>query len=486
MNIQSPITRLSHFPTGFKGRVIGFSVAFFLASLVLTFSATPVSAQLEIVQTRQANTAPPVSSRNQQTSRGDQGRVDLGTAGNRRVDDGSDAAKVSEREMELIKRLERQIEEQRNSQGDAALEEQRLRAADARARRNEELFEQGMISRSAATQAGAFAPGRASAKGSVKFSLPKAPILLKIEPALLIVKPGGQYSSKVMMANFSDQELDEVHFVLRFDPRLLQVKETEVVSEEDEAVADVQVQWDNQLGRLEFLEQYTAPQNMSDWLLTIHWLPVGEAVGSARIDFERQMASTSLSLAGQELTTFGPNAANWLLSSAVRLMGEQGQSKPMVIDDRSRNATAAIAQGGQYNGQLAAAPQVYLSTPQSALPAKGNIWTIDVVLNNPGGGSISDIDLELSYDPQKLALIDYDRDNFIRRGVNLWDGFARDNFPFDRHLANRQDRAGHLIYHMGFWQPRNCASGPFARLHLMVLQPVAPGDFLQIVQCKIK
>ncbi|MDK2972495.1 MAG: Cohesin domain [Candidatus Sumerlaeota bacterium] len=128
-----------------------------------------------------------------------------------------------------------------------------------------------------------------------------------------------------------------------------------------------------------------------------------------------------------------------------------------------------------YLGAVASKARVGLALEGPAIPpAVDQEFTVDVVLNNPSGALIDSLMFFIRFDPEVLEVIDQDRGNWIKRGVNVHDGPFRLDYPFDFHKRNDVDnRRGYINYAVALGEGLSLPTGPFARIHFRAKAPVA-------------
>lgn len=106
-------------------------------------------------------------------------------------------------------------------------------------------------------------------------------------------------------------------------------------------------------------------------------------------------------------------------------------------------------------------------------PAVGEEFEVDIALANPQGAIVDSVRFFLHFDPEVLEVIDEDRGNWIKTGVNVHDGPFRDEFPFDYHKRNEVDNQRGLInYGMAISRALTLPSETFARVKFRAKKPV--------------
>ncbi len=95
----------------------------------------------------------------------------------------------------------------------------------------------------------------------------------------------------------------------------------------------------------------------------------------------------------------------------------------------------------------------------------GEEAVIDVVLQNPNAVYFDSMKLWIKFDPNKFEAVDWDTNNWIKTGINAYDGFARKTYPFDFHKRNViNNEKGEIDYRMGISTVELMPSGTFLKL----------------------
>jgi hypothetical protein len=102
-------------------------------------------------------------------------------------------------------------------------------------------------------------------------------------------------------------------------------------------------------------------------------------------------------------------------------------------------------------------------------PRVGEVFTIDVVLDNRVHSMLDGVSFIIQYDPDVLEIFDHDFDNWITIGHNIHDGSFRHQFPWDYHMANSvMAMRGTIEYRVGTSIPDD-----FLGVHGVMAQIVA-------------
>ncbi len=109
--------------------------------------------------------------------------------------------------------------------------------------------------------------------------------------------------------------------------------------------------------------------------------------------------------------------------------------------------------------------------PPKDPPRVGEIFPIDIVLDNRVYSMIDGATLIIEYDPEIIEIFDHDLDNWITLGNNIHDGSFRSEFPWDYHMANEfQPGRGLIEYRVGTSMPDD-----FQGVHGTMAQIIARG-----------
>lgn len=105
----------------------------------------------------------------------------------------------------------------------------------------------------------------------------------------------------------------------------------------------------------------------------------------------------------------------------------------------------------------------------------GEDFLVDVVFSNPKHAELDTVKLKLKFDPSVLQVVDYDNDNWITQGINIFDGDYHDDLPFDYHRKNNvSNETGVIQYDMGFaTRVRVPVKGTIATIRMRAVAPAA-------------
>lgn len=104
--------------------------------------------------------------------------------------------------------------------------------------------------------------------------------------------------------------------------------------------------------------------------------------------------------------------------------------------------------------------------PPSGNPAPGQVATADVMLLNPGNVAFDHIRMRIRFQPELVQVLDADQDNYLIKGINIFDGDFHEKYPFDDLISNKVDEAAGVIeYEVGSLSGKRAyPGGTFARI----------------------
>lgn len=300
---------------------------------------------------------------------------------------------------------------------------------------------------SAVTQTGA------GATAKVPFRVSQAIVYFKPFESLACV--GDEFETEVQLFNESEKPVDELALHLKYDPLVLAP-----VSVNDAAI----------YSRLKDAPKLQANSSR------------GRLCYSARLEEGLQASTTTL-------LTIRWKALNPILYSEIEF--ETGQDKTRIVH-KERNLLGYVAAGAQIGGTLPAtvviAPEK--DSPRKLMPlfseialegidepvhlrleaetetvAEGEEWVVSLALRNDATLPFNDVCVRILFDPARLEVLDWHKGNWIRQGINIYDGFAHETYPFEVHRANRADNErGEILYHVATSEGRFFPSGELARI----------------------
>ena len=321
-----------------------------------------------------------------------------------------------------------------------------------------------------------------SAPPSIRYPPDALAAVLRFSPADVITHLGDVCEISAALDNPQRQPVESFQFAVEYDPLWLSF----LNFEEDTGTHLISPGKDGlhisrQPGRLEVEGTFEKP--VSDENIRIIKL---------RFATRETQGRTLLRLApvsGGQAPAAMSQGENILLSDNAALRGVVGanvfirprKEKPDIEDLLLQAGPADSASESKLKGWPIAPSDAKTEAPvalrlqapaKTTIPAGKDFW-VDLVLYNDELAPIDSIGAAIQFDPKALQVIDEDQGNPITRGVNIWDGGFRVDYPFDVFRANQADnRTGIILYSMGRYQSSHpFPTGIFARIHFRAIMP---------------
>ncbi|MBI5155009.1 hypothetical protein HZA57_07210 [Candidatus Poribacteria bacterium] len=273
------------------------------------------------------------------------------------------------------------------------------------------------------------------------------------------VVEGTEFSTDVVLVNPVGRGVDKLRVVLTYSPAFLSplsVNDTPIldrISGKPTAIVD------RHLGQIVYEAALAKPVSLTDApLLFVKWKAL-KPVNYTPIEFGETRDGRFTELYAGEQPILGEQFldGDGTLSASVRVIS----SDPELASQMQEDAPLYMGTEEQAGGV-----QLRLAEPDSP-PRAGEVFTMDVVLDNSVYSMLDGVSLVIEYDPAVIEVLDSDRDNWITHGPNILDGPFHAAFPFDYHMANSfYPRRGLIEYRAGSSRPEDLVgvSGTFARI----------------------
>jgi hypothetical protein len=288
-----------------------------------------------------------------------------------------------------------------------------------------------------------------------------------ISPFQSLSAIGQEFDTDVRLMNTNQLRFDEVEIRLKYDPLVVAPLKVNDARLYEQAVEPPTLSINTSKGRLHYAARLkTELSDTTTTLLSIRWKALNPITYS-QIEF----------IMGDYGTRIGRKGGNILGYSA-------GNER----------------QGGSLSGGLIIAPEH--DSPRTLLPPlsdivlagideiihlrleadtetvpKGEEWIVTLAVRNDANLPFNDVNAWIGFDPDKLEVVDWHEGNWIRRGINIYDGFAHDVYPFDVHRANSADNeAGLIHYEMGTTAAHFFPSGRLAQIRFRAKRDASIND----------
>jgi hypothetical protein len=293
----------------------------------------------------------------------------------------------------------------------------------------------------------------------------------------IVVRQGDRFVSEIQMDNESATSFDRIQLALRFDKRFIRPIRvyddgirpyTEGTPRFEINDRDNVILYDAEMKAPRVSKQVTILKIVWEAIQPTEYTDLQFVFSPNRPD---DRPHTAVFMQGENILGRPDDPIDGVLGGALLIM------KPF---DPESNTGAEILQGKKeelreiYLGSMGAQQRVGLRlVGPEGTPAVGQEFDVDVQLFNPRGAIIDVMRFFVLFDPEVLEVVDNDRNNWIRNGVNVLDGPWREEFPFDFHTQNEADNMrGRVAYGKGLSRGRALRTGTFARIRFRALAPI--------------
>lgn len=342
---------------------------------------------------------------------------------------------------ERIKRQEERLKK--------IIEERRQRQEEQRRRETEESRRRTTAQSRAVTRAPA-----------PQIILPKkaTEIILYFDPYDTLVRVGERFVTDLRIINEGEQPIDSVCLTIRYDSKYVEPITVYDTFLRPLLASPPTFNTEEDTGMLIYSGQLIAAQPLGARpLLTIVWRAL-EEVSYSPISFLFDEPSTLLSYKDKDHLGTSYDPSDGVIPASVTIVKER--SRLAKIPRVSNYYGVSAEQIEQFEGTL----HLRLSSEKRQVDI-GEEFIVNVQLLNPSSVLFNNLHLLIKFDPTKLEVIDWDRGNWIRRGVNINDHIAHRIYPFDYHIKNTVDnQQGTIDYRMGLSENLMLPSGILAQI----------------------
>lgn len=318
-----------------------------------------------------------------------------------------------------------------------------------------------------ATPAAAVVPGAQPAPAAPpKAARSEARSILYFKPFDSVVNLGDTFATEVV-AETKSGTADEISLLIKYPVGIVNLLSIDHSEIDPLLKDDIEYAYDKGSGELYVhLHLAEAQKLVSRTIMTIYWEALAPTPG-ADISFEfSDELNTGLFLQGSDILGTAPGAKDGVINTTVMIRAPRAKDVAQKVGERGILMTQQLAKLPKHSMKLE------LQKPSEPIHA-GETFDVTVSLENPKRDEFDRVKLLISFDPSVLEVVDYDRGNWIREGVNIQDGFAHEAFPFDFHHFNTADNKSGLIkYDVATELKTLRATGPVAQIRFLAKRPV--------------
>lgn len=307
--------------------------------------------------------------------------------------------------------------------------------------------------------------------GSFKFTIDRDARVLRVAPMgagadglNMYVREGDQFWTAVRLESYRSTEFDEVRFVLDFPPEVLEPLAINDRYLAAEIQGDPVTRIDSKRGLVLYQAKLAkALPNPDGPIVAVQWRA------------KRPVTYTSVGFGswGGQYASIASNG-NDLIGGSEPQDGHLSMALTVLPKDEATIEEIEDAAAFDFGNFEHLGGVRLAAIPPAKPPHVGELFAIDLVLDNRSDSALDNVRLVLEFDPEVLTIVDADLDNAVTTGVNILDGPFRSRFPFEYHIQNAVYQSqGRIHYQMGTNSEALTRGrvGTFARVYAIAKKP---------------
>ena len=308
-------------------------------------------------------------------------------------------------------------------------------------------------------------PPAPSATTQIPFRLSRA--IVYLHPFQVLSRVGDTFETEIQVYNSSAGGFDEIALHLKYDPLVIAPERVNDSPIYKLVAGSPWLRVNRSKGELHYQARLRETiSKTTTTLLTVHWQALNPAFYS-EIRF----------VSGDEGTRIGKSESN-ILGFVAGGRQEGGMLPGGVIisprDDSPRNLIPPF--GEIVVASIHELVSLHLEADPESL-GEGEMWIVDLTLRNQASVPFNEMCARMFFDSTKLQVVDWHSGNWIRQGINIQDGFAHEDYPFDVFYTNSADNErGEILYHVGSRAAHIFPSGVLARIKFKALAEASLDD----------
>ncbi|MBX7243991.1 MAG: cohesin domain-containing protein [Candidatus Sumerlaeaceae bacterium] len=267
---------------------------------------------------------------------------------------------------------------------------------------------------------------------------------------------GEKVPTRVAFRNARHSHFDTVDVSLKYDPNVLKPVGIDDTDNSPLFSKPSLAKVDSRRGIVAYHAEFAEPMTRENMVIfKIEWKALQPAESSA-ISFMNTADFPSRILDGDVNALLQKSETGEVeVSDNAGLLGADITVVPTAETlkrDEDRTMTGVLLANSISQGKAEGEIKLSLRANENRVQT-GQEFLVDIVYSNPRGAEVDSVKLNVQFDPKVLQVVDYDEDNWITNGVNVYDGKYHEDLPFDFHIRNNvYNNRGQILYEMGFKQ----------------------------------
>jgi hypothetical protein len=267
-------------------------------------------------------------------------------------------------------------------------------------------------------------------------------VIMYLEPMDMVVKVGEEFKTRIRLSNPRSRGFTRMFLALQYNPDVLLPLELDDAPLQANMLGPASAYVYESRGMLTYGAEFGTEVVLNDEkLLTVKWRSLAPARYSAITFASFNGRETSLSSKGEDILGESGVLGDGIIGATVRVLSSSPEDESEILTPMS------IA---EYTGPVTIGGAKLTLRSHTKKVRVGEIFLVDIDFENTHQALVDKIHVIVRFDPRVLQVVDYDEENWITRGVNIYDGPYHDAFPFDCHIKNSvSNTEGEIDYHMG-------------------------------------
>jgi hypothetical protein len=303
--------------------------------------------------------------------------------------------------------------------------------------------------------------------------------ILMVTPLDNIVMVNKRFVTRVELSDSTNNTLDALSIRLKYDPRFL--SPVRVFDDEIRGylIPPPSFEQLRPLGVLAYEGRFREPRILPPMtILTVVWEALRPTeYTEISFDFSETGPSTALTFRGQDMLGIPEDPFDGVIGASVLIRRPEDPKRAGLLQGKKEELLDFLVGGLNPPGAIGLA----FGVPEKPIRI-GEVFDIPIYFRNPDALSVDFVSLYIRFDPRVLEVVDHDKNNWIRREVNLFDGDRHLEYPFDYLVRNYALNARGLIdYRKGLSRARPLPTGRLVTIRLRALAP-SPATTLELLR----
>ncbi len=292
-------------------------------------------------------------------------------------------------------------------------------------------------------------------------------VVLYFEPMDMVVRVGEEFKTSVRLSNPKSRGFTRMFLALQYNPEVLLPLEVNDLALQADMRTPAKAHVYESRGLLTYEVEFASELALRKHnLLTVKWRALAPASYSAVTFSSFDQRDTTLAHRGEDILGDPGILGDGTIEATVRVLPLSPEDEPEILTGTTiTDYTGPVTIGGVKLALRSDTRKVRL----------GEEFLVDIDFENTQQTLVDMIHVIVRFDPRVLQVVDYDEENWITRGVNVYDGLYHEKFPFDRHIKNVASNAkGEIDYYMGISESQLLADrGTLGTIVFRAIRPAA-------------